>query len=146
MLPGKECGMTSEPTANPPIRSYRDLRVWQRATDLVEDLYRITASFPVTERYGLAAQLRRAGISVASNIAEGHTRSRADYRRFLVIAAGSLTEIECQLLISVRLTLIESPPADAILERCRELGRMLSALRNSLSGRHPRSQAPGPRP
>src|SRR6266545_4377922 len=120
----------------PSIKSYRDLRVWQRATDLVEELYRTTASFPVTERYGLVAQLRRAGISVASNIAEGHTRSRADYRRFLVIAAGSLTEVECQLLISLRLGFIEGSSADALLECCRELGRMLSALRNSLAGRH----------
>ena len=120
--------------------------MWQRATDLIENLYRATAAFPVTERYGLVAQFRRAGISVASNIAEGHTRSRADYRRFLVIAAGSLTEIECQLLISVRLRFLERSPGDALLEQCRELGRMLSALRNSLSGRHPRPQSLGPKP
>ena len=138
--------MPSEPTLSPPIKSYRDLRVWQRATDLIENLYRATAAFPVTERYGLVAQLRRAGISVASNIAEGHTRSRADYRRFLVIAAGSLTEIECQLLISARLRFLEGPPSDALLEQCRELGRMLSALRNSLSGRHPRTQFLSPKP
>src|SRR5436190_18346641 len=129
---------------SPSIECYRDLRVWQRGTDLIESLYRATAAVPVTERYGLVAQLRRAGISVASNIAEGHTRSRADYRRFLVIAAGSLTEIECQLLISVRLGFIEGSSADALLERCRELGRMLSALRNSLSGLHSRPQAPKP--
>jgi len=138
--------MPIEPTPCPSIKSYRDLRVWQRATDLIENLYRATAAFPVTERYGLVAQLRRAGISVASNIAEGHTRSRADYRRFLVIAAGSLTEIECQLLISVRLKFLEGSSADALLEHCRELGRMLSALRNSLSGRHPRPQSLGPKP
>src|SRR5256885_16677324 len=101
MLSGKDCNMPSEPTPSPPIKSYRDLRVWQRATDLIENLYRATATFPVTERYGLVAQLRRAGISVASNIAEGHTRSRADYRRFFGIAAGSLTEGECQVLVRV---------------------------------------------
>jgi len=78
------------PPTSPTIRSYRDLRVWQRATDLVEQLYRLTRQFPVDERYGLVSQLRRAAISVASNIAEGHTRSRADYQRFLTIAAGSL--------------------------------------------------------
>ncbi len=138
--------MPSEPTPRPPIKSYRDLRVWQRATDLIENLYRATAAFPVTERYGLVAQLRRAGISVASNIAEGHTRSRADYRRFLVIAAGSLTEIECQLLISVRLRFLEGSSADALLERCRELGRMLSALRNSLARRHLRPESLAPKP
>jgi four helix bundle protein len=97
------------------IRSYRDLRVWQRATNLVEDIYRLTKAFPADERYGLVAQLRRAAISVASNIAEGHTRSRADYRRFLEIAAGSLTEVETQLHISVRLGFVEMSTVEPIL-------------------------------
>jgi four helix bundle protein len=138
--------MLGETGPTPSIKSYRDLRVWQRATDLIEALYRATSVFPITERYGLVAQLRRAAISVASNIAEGHTRSRADYRRFLVIAAGSLTEIECQLLISVRLGFLEGSSAHELLERCRELGRMLSALRSSLSGRHTMTPSPGPSP
>ncbi|MGH7538553.1 MAG: four helix bundle protein [Gemmatimonadales bacterium] len=61
---------------NPSIRSYRDLRIWQRAMDLAEATYRATDGFPATERYGLVAQLRRAAVSVASNIAEGHSRSQ----------------------------------------------------------------------
>src|SRR2546428_9153036 len=146
MRSGKDCSMPSEPTSSPCIKSYRDLRVWQRATDLIENLYRATAAFPATERYGLVAQLRRAGISVASNIAEGHTRSRADYRRFLVISAGSLTEIECQLLISVRLGFIEASSGNALLARCRELGRMISDLRNSLVRRQSKFSSPGPEP
>src|SRR2546430_12720314 len=100
MLSGKDCNMPSEPTPSPPIKSYRDLRVWQRATDLIENLYRATATFPVTERYGLVAQLRRAGVSVASNIAEGHTRSRADYRRLLVITASTLHHNAWPVLLS----------------------------------------------
>src|SRR2546422_7351149 len=120
MLSGKDCNMPSEPTPSPSIKSYRDLRVWQRATDLIENLYRATATFPVTERYGLVAQLRRAGISVASNIAEGHTRSRADYRRLLVIAAGSLTQIACQLPLSVRLGFVEGCSRHVLLGRCPE--------------------------
>lgn len=126
------------------IRSYRHLRVWQRATELVEDIYQLTKTFPANERYGLVAQLRRAAISVASNIAEGHTRSRGDYRRFLQIAAGSLTEVETQLQISVRLGFIEMSFADPIHKRCGELGQMLSTLRKRLAIRGQRP--PGPRP
>jgi len=130
------------PPTSPTIRSYRDLRVWQRATDLVEQLYRLTRQFPVDERYGLVSQLRRAAISVASNIAEGHTRSRADYQRFLTIAAGSLTEVETQLHISIRLGFIEEPLANALLTSCSELGRMLTTLRKRLGMRRARFSAP----
>ena len=130
------------PPATPIIRSYRDLRVWQRATDLVEQLYRVTRQFPADERYGLVSQLRRAAISVACNIAEGHTRSRADYQRFLVIAAGSLTEVETQIHISIRLGFIEESLAKTLLTCCSELGRMLTTLRKRLAMRRARSSAP----
>ena len=130
--------MLSQSPINAPILSYRDLRVWQRAIALVDELYQVTKTFPADERYGLVAQLRRAGISVASNIAEGHTRSRADYRRFLVIAAGSLTEVETQVHISLRLGFLDASVAETILTHCGELGRMLSTLRKRLV-------RPGPR-
>lgn len=136
--------MQSQSSPAPAIRSYRDLHVWQHATELVEDIYQLTKTFPADERYGLVAQLRRAAISVASNIAEGHTRSRGDYRRFLQIAAGSLTEVETQLHISVRLGFIEMSLADPILKRCGELGRMLSSLRKRLAIRSQKSVVPGP--
>src|SRR5436190_967215 len=120
---------------NPSIKSYRDLRVWQRAMDLTEAVYRATERFPVTERYGLVAQLRRAAVSVASNIAEGHARSRGDYIRFLVMSAGSLTEIETQLFVSQRLRFIAAASANALLDHCAELGRMLSTLRRRVAVR-----------
>src|SRR5256885_1456600 len=135
MLSGKDCNMPSEPTPSPPIKSYRDLRVWQRATDLIENLYRATATFPVTERYGLVAQLRRAGVSVASNIAEGHTRSRADYRRFLVIAAGSRSEehtselqspcnLVCRPLLEKKIATSRLSPADGPSFGCTPAGTL----------------------
>lgn len=123
---------------NPSIKSYRDLRVWQQAMDLVEAIYRATDQFPVTERYGLVSQLRRAAVSVASNIAEGHARSRGDYHRFLMMSAGSLTEIETQLLISIRLGLISVSCATPLLDCCGRLGRMLTTLRKRVQARIPR--------
>jgi four helix bundle protein len=135
-----------QPTAPDVIRSYRDLRVWQGAIELVDDIYRLTRTFSADERYGLVSQLRRAAISVASNIAEGHTRSRADYRRFLEIAAGSLTEVETQLHISMRLGFIDTSVADPVLERCGQLGRMLTTLRKRLIVRNRNPQPPIPSP
>src|SRR5215813_8067772 len=86
------------------IRSYRDLRVWQTAMDLTVSVYDITASFPIHERFGLISQLRRASISIASNIAEGHGRStRGEYLQHISIARGSTIEVEVQLLLAERL-------------------------------------------
>src|SRR5213592_4591037 len=95
--------MSAPMQAAAPVLSYRDLRVWQQAMDLVEATYRATKQFPAAERYGLVTQLRRAAVSVASNIAEGHARSLGDYLRHLLVSNGSLTEIETQLLLSARL-------------------------------------------
>ena len=105
--------------------------------EVTEAVYRATDRFPVTERYGLVAQLRRASVSVASNIAEGHARSRGDYQRFLVISAGSLTEIETQLLLSQRLQFMPTPSVEALLDQCGALGRMLSTLRMRLETGRP---------
>jgi len=86
------------------IRDYRDLRVWTAAMDLAQDVYLVSAGFPRAERFGLTAQMRRAAVSVASNIAEGQARgSSADFLRFLAIAAGSLAELRTQLLLAARL-------------------------------------------
>lgn len=139
--------MSDASSQEQPIRSYRDLRVWQVAMDLVEAVYRATAGFPAHERYGLVAQLRRATVSVASNIAEGHARSRGDYLRFLVMSAGSLTEIETQLLLSQRLAFLATPSANDLLKHCGELGRMLSVLRRRVAAsRAPRPNSLVPRP
>jgi len=120
------------PTA---IRSYHDLRVWQLAMDLVEAIYRASDNFPSAERYGLVSQMRRAAVSVASNIAEGHARSLGDYVRHVFIAAGSLSEIETQVELSLRLDFISRAESEPLLHRCSELGRMLWSLRKRLQAK-----------
>lgn len=117
------------------IRSYRDLRVWQQSMDLVESTYRMTETFPSSERYGITNQLRRAAVSVASNIAEGHARSTGDYLRHLLISRGSLAEIETQLLLSMRLGYLRDTDANALLKTCNQIGVLLGALRKSLRSR-----------
>jgi four helix bundle protein len=76
------------------VQSYRDLIAWQKAVDLVEHVYRVTAPFPASELYGLTSQMRRASVSIPSNIAEGSARSTADFQRFLLMSRGSLFELE----------------------------------------------------
>ncbi len=127
--------MPQPSAAADPVRSYRDLRVWQQAMDLAEATYRATEQFPEDERYGLVTQLRRATVSVASNIAEGHARSTGDYLRHLLISNGSLTEIETQLLLSARLGFLSAELADSLLQTCDQVGRMLGGLRKSLRAR-----------
>jgi four helix bundle protein len=84
----------------PPVQSYRDLVAWQKSMDLVVEIYHWTQSFPRTETYGLTSQLRRAAVSIPSNIAEGHDRlSTGEFRQFLGHARGSLVEVETQILI-----------------------------------------------
>jgi four helix bundle protein len=90
-----------------PITSFRDLEVWQRSIDLVEACYRITASLPRDERFGLGNQMRRATVSISANIAEGHRRTRRAYLNHLSIALGSHAEFETYVEIIRRLGLIE---------------------------------------
>jgi four helix bundle protein len=138
--------MPQSPAATEPIRSYRDLRVWQQAMDLVETTYRATERFPVEERYGLVTQLRRAAVSVASNIAEGHARSLGDYLRHLLVASGSLTEMETQFILGSRLGFLQSDQAESLLRACDQIGCMLGALRKSLRARRGRPQPRAPNP
>ena len=114
--------------------NYRDLIVWQKAMDLVETVYTTTASFPREELYGLTAQLRRAAVSIPSNIAEGQGRqSGRDFRRFLSIAHGSLREVETQVLIAERLRYLGSQKRAILMAATEEIGRLLNGLMNSLS-------------
>ena len=141
--------MSGPSVASGPVRSYRDVRVWQEAMDLAEETYRATEGFPDHERYGLVTQLRRAAVSVASNIAEGHARSTGDYLRHLLVSSGSLTEMETQFTLSDRLGFLPPEHAKSLLDKCDELGRMLGGLRKSLRARRarppsPESRAPNP--
>lgn len=112
---------------------YQDLRVWQAAADLATECYVRTAAFPAAERFGLAAQMRRAAVSVVSNIAEGHgRRSRPAFVHFLGIARGSLNELEAQALLAVRLNLMSPVDAALMAELCDGTARMLHGLQAAL--------------
>lgn len=115
------------------IESYRDLAVWQRGIDLVEHVYALSEAFPSEEKYGLTAQLRRAVISIASNIAEGWGySSRKQYIHFLEQARSSLLEVETQLIIAERLGYIESSVLSAVLEETTVESKMLLSLMRAL--------------
>lgn len=110
--------------------SYKDLTAWQKAMELAEAVYRETAEFPDEERYGLTAQLRRAAISIPSNIAEGQGRrsSNEDLVRFLRIALGSLCELETQLELSLRLKMLSAPQMDRVRPLAEEVGKLINGL------------------
>ena len=112
---------------------YRDLIAWQRSMDLVEAVYKASATFPPDERFGLTSQVRRAVVSVASNIAEGQgRRSRGEFAQFLSVAFGSLREVETQVLIAVRLSYLDASLGESVLAACSEVGRLISGLTRSL--------------
>ena len=109
--------------------SFRDLIVWQRAIQLSTAIYRLTADFPKEEIYGLTSQLRRAGVSVASNIAEGYGRaSRREYKQFLAMARGSNLEVQTQLTIAAELGFAVVSKLHATEELSHEVGKMLRAI------------------
>jgi four helix bundle protein len=111
------------------MQDFRNLKVWQRAHQLVLDLYAATRPFPTDERYGLTSQMRRAAMSVATNIAEGCGRgSDQDFARFLQIAMGSASEVEYLLLLARDLKLLDEPRFAALDSHCKEVKRMLASL------------------
>jgi four helix bundle protein len=115
------------------VRNYQHLIVWQRAMDLVTDVYRATRAFPKEELYGLTGQIRRAAVSVPSNIAEGQGRGIGkEFCHYLRISNGSRQELETQLLISSRLGYAQPSIVDELLLRSAEVGRLLSGLMKSV--------------
>jgi four helix bundle protein len=109
--------------------TYSDLEVWQAAMELVEHIYRVTKSFPKEEIYGLTAQLRRAAVSVPSNIAEGKGRSsEKELVQFLHHSRGSLFEIETQVALALRLNYIDSATNEKLLRETRRVGQLLNGL------------------
>lgn len=120
----------------PTIRSHRDLLVWQRAIELVEAVYHATEPFPKRETYGLTAQLRRAAVSIPSNIAEGHGRlGPREYLHHLSIANGSLTELETQVVVAHRLGYLSEEAEATLQARTTEIGRMTAGLIRALQVR-----------
>lgn len=109
--------------------TYKDLEAWQLSIALVVEIYRGTASFPREEMFGLTSQMRRAAVSVASNIAEGKGRfSDRELAQFLAVARGSVFEIETQIVIALKLGFIANNEASKLSNRCAEVGRLLNGL------------------
>lgn len=115
------------------VKSYRDLEVWQRAMSIAKAIYLLTAKFPREEVYGLTAQIRRAAVSIPTNIAEGWGRRyTAEFIQFLRIANGSRTELETLLLLAVQVNICPETQALPILQELQTLGKQLITLERSL--------------
>src|SRR6185503_16965972 len=110
-------------------KNYQELIVWQKSMDLVEEVYKSSRDFPREEVYGLTSQIRRASVSIPSNIAEGQgRRTTSDFLRHLSIAYGSLREVETQILIARRLKYVAQARLEGVLSLAGEVGRLLNGL------------------
>jgi carbamoyl-phosphate synthase large subunit len=119
-------------------KHYKDLLVWQKGMNLAKLVYRLTMRFPPDERYGLTSQMRRAAVSIPSNIAEGQARQGTrEFLQFLSHAEGSLAELETQLMLSVELGFAQQPEVEPCLKEIDELQKMLVALKRKLSSYSP---------
>jgi four helix bundle protein len=115
-------------------KSFRDLEIWKRSVGLVEEIYRVTKGFPKEELYGLAGQLRRAAVSVPSNIAEGFARfHKREYKQFLYVSLGSCAEITTQIIIASKLGYIEDEKAGVLLSETEEISKMTMGLIKKLN-------------
>ena len=112
------------------IKNYKELTVWQKSMDLVLEIYSITKTFPKEETYGITSQMRRAAVSVPSNIAEGHQRnSTKEYLNFLYFARGSISELQTQLFICQKLGYINT---NGLIDASEEIARMINAIISKL--------------
>ena len=115
------------------VGDFRKLEVWQKAQELITCIYRLTSNFPAEERFGLTMQMRRAGVSVSANLAEGCGRmGDAELRRFIRISLGSLSELECELLIAGNLQLINSDVSQDLSSKIGSIRGMLQRLHRNL--------------
>jgi len=130
----------SEKRADPPaqvIRDYKDLQVWQKGMALAKQIYQMTQAFPSEEKFGIVSQMRRAAVSVPSNIAEGQTRNTTgEFVQFLSHAEGSLAELDTQVRLSVTLGFCRQPDGESVSASITELQKMLKSLRGKLAARH----------
>ena len=110
-------------------RSYRDLEVWKLSIDFVKKVYQVTHNFPASENYGLINQIRRAAVSIPSNIAEGQGRnSTKEFKQFLAISLGSLAELETQLIIAKEIEYLTQNGLDALLSPLDRIRKMIKGL------------------
>jgi four helix bundle protein len=121
-------------------QSYQDLIVWQKAMDLVEQVYHATYGWPKNELYGLMDQVRRSSVSVPANVAEGQGRGgRNEFLHFLTIANGSLYELETHLLIAKRLQYLDELTCASLMQQAAEVGRLLHGLMRRLRTTNPKT-------
>jgi len=119
---------------NSKVRHYKELKIWQKGMHLSKSVYQLTAGFPSDERFGLSSQMRRAAVSVPSNIAEGQARhGTREFLQFLSHASGSLAELETQVLLSIDLGYCENSDTSAITGEISELQKMIAAIRRKLA-------------
>jgi four helix bundle protein len=120
------------------IKSYRDLKVWQLAIEVVVHVYETAKQFPPHELYGLRSQMQRAAVSIPANISEGHSRdSTKEFLRFISIAQGSCAELETHLIVAERLQYIQKQSLNSLLNELDEFGKMLRGLQKSLETKLP---------
>jgi four helix bundle protein len=113
---------------------FRKLEVWHKTQDLVSSIYKLTGTFPTAERYGLTSQMRRAAVSISANLAEGCGRmGDVELRRFVRISLGSLSELECQLLLALNLQFVKSQSVCEIVAEVHSIRGMLQQLHQALS-------------
>jgi four helix bundle protein len=132
------------------IRSFKDLIVWQRSIQMIDEIYRLAREFPKSETYGLSSQMQRAAVSVAANIAEGNGRdSTKEYIHHLSFSLGSLAEVETYLVVSVRLGYAKQAAVAGLESMCDQIGKMLRSLQKSLRSKlrgDDDSEFPSPNP
>ena len=129
-------GELAEALGDARINSYRDLRAWKEAMAIASACYVLTKAFPKQEIYGMTAQIRRAAVSIAANVAEGHGgESTGSFVQFLRVSQGSLKELETHLLLARQVQVAKPEAVEPILVRCESLGRMLRRLIRSLQER-----------
>ena len=113
--------------------NYKNLKIWQRSVNFCTAIYMVSKAFPESEKFGLTNQLRRAAISIPSNIAEGAGRkSKADFQRFLRIAEGSTNEVETQIIIAKNLNFIDSKSAKKMVKEANEILKMIGGFSKAL--------------
>jgi four helix bundle protein len=121
---------------NQATQNYKDLIVWQKAIALAKSIYQLTQHFPADEKFGLVSQMRRAAVSIPSNVAEGQARhTTGEFVQFISHAEGSAAELDTQLILAVELSFCAKQSALPAYEMIDEIRRMLNALRRTLAGR-----------
>jgi four helix bundle protein len=133
VLGAEELKIVGNASSREMVGDFRKLEVWQKTQKLVSSVYKLTGTFPTVERYGLSSQMRRAAVSVSANLAEGCGRmGDIELRRFVRISLGSLSELECELLLASDLRFLESQTASGIVAEIHSIRGMLQKLHRAL--------------